>query len=1180
MSQVIITQDGDSVPDAYIDSFNQNTNYGTGVNLQVGYQPGKSVAAFRSLLNFHLDSIPSGAIINDATLRLRVNALSTGGTSATVYRLTQLWVEEGVTWNQYDDLISWSTPGGDYTTDGEVPFTTPTSTGFFDITGLSGLVIDGIINRSEQLDIILRHNNEGGGANDIVIDSSQASETTYRPQLIINYTTPFSTSGDLFIAGLLPTEEYNISGDLFIHGQDNIASSGNLFLGGCESYTTSGDLYLYGLEVFSASGDLFVEGYKSFQSSGDLSIIGHKDTTVSGDLYIKGYESITNSHNLFIHGHSDITTSGDLFIEGHYSIESSGDLFISGSQLADTITISGDLFIDGHNTSQTSHNLFLWGHTSVDISGNLFIYGHLSSIASGDLYINGYEVYTASSDLIVTGHEDIAVSGDLYIYGQDIVSSSGDLFIGGHNTTVSSSHLFIHGLENPETSGNLFINGYDIVQISGNLFIHGHEIIQVSGDLYIRGAVESTASCDLFINGYDTAQISGNLYIDGHETYQTSGDLFIFGRDARYCLYSDNVIFYHPCDNYIEDIIQEPWNENIVTFSGGFISSGAITTSEAILSYDNQNDPYPFIENATSFAIAFWSKYFFRTGPDAEIFIGNSSDPSGLADENGIHLHGTNGKPMVHINGNEGIAIGSLNPTPDDDEWHFLVIYAEISGGNWNIYGSIDGGTLNHLTNDVTSTTAMSGQRYPIIYFNDLLSASPPPIIDEVIGWTGLAAPFTQNEIHNLYDLGYIHGLPMDAYRDHFEAGNSISIFIQGQQQTTNSCNLYLSGHEPLSSSGDLFVQSYEVFQSSGDLFIKVQEQIIASGNLFIKGIGVSGSFSESGDLFISGPQSITTSSDLFIVAQDIATTSGNLFITGHDDITIFGNLFVRGYDTASVSGNLFIGAQDSITTSGDLSIEGRDTIQTSGSLYIYGLTNAFDQCDLCISCVQFQTSGLADLFIEGSIGVLPTSGSCDLFISALLYGDNNSLLLFVNGYEPKPALACPILDPTAAIQIKASLIETYQDLIDDVIDQLGKNVLLEFNPISSPCPNCEFDTIRKRSTGVYKIGGPRPFVRGRQCPYCKGRGFTETASTTIIKCLTKWNPEDAETFGIAVSQAKDIVRLKTYLTDADDLVRAKTIIVNYDIVGQMKLRARLIRGPIPVGLREDRYCISFWELI
>lgn len=193
---------------------------------------------------------------------------------------------------------------------------------------------------------------------------------------------------------------------------------------------------------------------------------------------------------------------------------------------------------------------------------------------------------------------------------------------------------------------------------------------------------------------------------------------------------------------------------------------------------------------------------------------------------------------------------------------------------------------------------------------------------------------------------------------------------------------------------------------------------------------------------------------------------------------------------------------------------------------------------------------------------------------------ESGTTYFFINGLEPKPALVCPTLDPTASIQIEDSLIKIYQSRIDALINQLGKNVYLEFDPIREPCPNCTYDTVRNRSTGIYRSGGPRPFKRGRRCPYCKGRGFIETAVNKCIKCLIKWDSENTGNFDISVSKKNGIVRLKTFLTEADDLSRAKTVIVNHDIVGQMKLRVRLVRGPIPVGLREDRYCISFWELL
>jgi len=187
---------------------------------------------------------------------------------------------------------------------------------------------------------------------------------------------------------------------------------------------------------------------------------------------------------------------------------------------------------------------------------------------------------------------------------------------------------------------------------------------------------------------------------------------------------------------------------------------------------------------------------------------------------------------------------------------------------------------------------------------------------------------------------------------------------------------------------------------------------------------------------------------------------------------------------------------------------------------------------------------------------------------------------MFIHGLEPKPAYACPALDPTASIQITDELVGIYQGRIDALINQLGKDVYLNFDPIREDCPNCEYDFIRKRSRGIYTPGGPRPFERGRKCPYCKGHGFLETDNQKCIKCLIKWNPRDAAQYGINVRDYKDVVRFKTFLYSFDDLVRAKTAISNVVISDTLNLKVRMIMGPIPVGLRESRYCISFWELV
>jgi len=257
-----------------------------------------------------------------------------------------------------------------------------------------------------------------------------------------------------------------------------------------------------------------------------------------------------------------------------------------------------------------------------------------------------------------------------------------------------------------------------------------------------------------------------------------------------------------------------------------------------------------------------------------------------------------------------------------------------------------------------------------------------------------------------------------------------------------------------------------------------------------------------------------------------------------------------------------------------------------------FGFDGILDEVILWSDNILFTEQELSNLYELGNTFTDPmttydshyvvfsASGSTDLFVQTGSAIESGTLNCFVNGVEPKPELVCPPLDPTASIQIKDSLIKVYQSRIDALINQLGKNVTLEFDPIRTPCPNCTFDRIRKRSTGIYIPGGPRPFKRGRKCPWCKGRGLLETVVTKCIQCLIKWNPEDAEKFGVSISQKKGVVRFKTFLTEADDLLRARTAVANKDIEDQMKLRVRLLQGPIPVGLRERRYCISFWELI
>jgi uncharacterized repeat protein (TIGR01451 family) len=102
--------------DQATDNFNNN---------RVAVQPDVSGGNQRvGLINFDLTGIPSGSVINSASLTLVLQNNANGWTSANLYRLLTLWTAGGATWNDADGAGSgdWATSGvfgsSDYTTAG------------------------------------------------------------------------------------------------------------------------------------------------------------------------------------------------------------------------------------------------------------------------------------------------------------------------------------------------------------------------------------------------------------------------------------------------------------------------------------------------------------------------------------------------------------------------------------------------------------------------------------------------------------------------------------------------------------------------------------------------------------------------------------------------------------------------------------------------------------------------------------------------------------------------------------------------------------------------------------------------------------------------------------------------------------------------------------------------------
>lgn len=198
MAQVTIQEglSSQTVPDSWINGEPgmEDTNYDPDVTdqLRVGeyiLHGGVGPTIARALLKFDTSVIPSGATIDAAKLRFRVS-FRTATATGYVNRLTTTdWVEGQVTWNERYAANSWGTPGGDFTTTNRVSFTSPGALGDWDIPNMKTLVEDAIANRSNELHVLIKMDDESAGVSrHFHFDGGELGTQADRPRLIVDYT--------------------------------------------------------------------------------------------------------------------------------------------------------------------------------------------------------------------------------------------------------------------------------------------------------------------------------------------------------------------------------------------------------------------------------------------------------------------------------------------------------------------------------------------------------------------------------------------------------------------------------------------------------------------------------------------------------------------------------------------------------------------------------------------------------------------------------------------------------------------------------------------------------------------------------------------------------------------------------------------------------------------------------
>lgn len=163
------------------------------------------------------------------------------------------------------------------------------------------------------------------------------------------------------------------------------------------------------------------------------------------------------------------------------------------------------------------------------------------------------------------------------------------------------------------------------------------------------------------------------------------------------------------------------------------------------------------------------------------------------------------------------------------------------------------------------------------------------------------------------------------------------------------------------------------------------------------------------------------------------------------------------------------------------------------------------------------------------------------------------------------------------------SLQTIYNSQMNDFLSANGLTSKVVFNFGKNNkriCPNCIFDVNLKKSSNVYKDGGPIVFENGRLCPYCNGIGYDQDISTSegylaVIWDYKKWiNPPPS------ISQPEGMIQTisnKSYLWD---IRQCDNIDIIYPSSINKAHKFMLYGEPNPGGLGDNNYIICMWKKV
>jgi len=156
---------------------------------------------------------------------------------------------------------------------------------------------------------------------------------------------------------------------------------------------------------------------------------------------------------------------------------------------------------------------------------------------------------------------------------------------------------------------------------------------------------------------------------------------------------------------------------------------------------------------------------------------------------------------------------------------------------------------------------------------------------------------------------------------------------------------------------------------------------------------------------------------------------------------------------------------------------------------------------------------------------------------------------------------------------IPSSVISSHSYITDALISgNTGQDCQLIY-PVTknSVCPNCIYSPRQRKSSNIYKTGGPVPFENHTTCPWCGGEGRSSRAVKETIRLRTYWSPKDWSITG-PVEDPDTSVMVIGYIYDLPKIEKADTILLNKDLSAYRKWICEREGEAVPWGLSQDKY--------